>query len=103
MLRVEEGKVDGEAREETTFHSAEEKAARDEGAIAVTETGEGSNDAPGGGDERDPARGAELFEDEVGGESGEDGFVRMGCDLARRGIRRAADVHARRNGNWNGR
>jgi hypothetical protein len=57
-LRVEEGKVDGEAREETAFHCAEEKAARDEGAVAVAETGEGGDDAPGGGDERDPPGGA---------------------------------------------
>jgi hypothetical protein len=77
-LRVEEGKVDSEAREETAFHGAEEKAACDEGAVAVTKAGEGSNGAPGGGDERDPAGGAELFDDEVGGESGRDGFVRNG-------------------------
>jgi hypothetical protein len=100
-LGVEEGKVDGEAREETAFHSAEEKAACNEGAVAVTETGEGSNGAPSGGDERDPAGGAELFDDEVGGESSRDGIVRIGCDLACRGVRRAADVHAR--GNWIGR
>ena len=32
------------------------------------------------------------------GSLGGDEFVRMGCDLACRGIRRAVDVHA--GGNW---
>jgi hypothetical protein len=36
----------------------------------VAETREGGNGAPGDGDERDPVGGAELFDDEVGGESG---------------------------------
>ena len=88
-LGVEEGKVDGEAREETAFHGAEEKAARDEGAVAMTETGEGSNGAPGDGDERDPAGGAELFDDEVGGESSGDGLSEWALIWA---CRRAADV-----------
>jgi hypothetical protein len=69
-LRIEKGEVDGKAWEETAFYGAEEQAACDEGAVGVAETGQRRDYAPGGGDEGDPAGGAELFDDEVGGESG---------------------------------
>jgi hypothetical protein len=68
----------------------------------VTEAREGGDDAPGSGDECDPAGGAELFDEEVGGKSGGDGCVsERVMILACRGIRRADDVHA--SGNRNGR
>ncbi|ODA76191.1 hypothetical protein RJ55_08475 [Drechmeria coniospora] len=65
VLGVEKGQVEGEAGEEAGLDDAEQKPAGDEAGVRLDEPGEGGDDAPGDGDEGDPAARGEALEDEV--------------------------------------
>lgn len=67
MFRVEESQVDVETGEEAGLDGAEEQTAREQRAVRVDEARQRGDEAPGGGDEGDPAAGREDLEDEVGG------------------------------------
>lgn len=64
-LSIEERKVDCCAREKTAFDSTEEETACNEATITLHNSCQGCDDAPGDGDESNPAGGAQFFEHEV--------------------------------------
>lgn len=68
MLGVEESQVDVQTGEEAGLDGAEEQTAREQRAVRVDEARQRGDEAPGRGDEGDPAAGREDLEDEVGGD-----------------------------------
>ncbi|KGQ10511.1 hypothetical protein BBAD15_g4140 [Beauveria bassiana D1-5] len=68
VLGVKERQVDGEAREEARFDDAEDETAREQAGVGGDEARERRDEAPGNGEEREPATRRKELEDEVGGD-----------------------------------
>ena len=78
---VKQSEINGKAWKKSALNCPKEQATRDKRAVRIAETGQGSDDAPRGGDEGDPTRWAQFLDYEVGGESscervGENGGIR---------------------------
>ena len=67
MLGVEKCEVDVEPGEEAGLDDAKEQAHGNETAVGFDKASHGGDDAPGDGDEGDPAARGEELEDQVGG------------------------------------
>jgi hypothetical protein len=67
-LVVEESQICDEAGEETSFEETEEDTACKELMIALGQAAKRSDEAPDYGDNGDIARGAELLQEEIGGD-----------------------------------
>lgn len=71
-LSVEEGEIDGHSREETTLDGTKKETTYKKSGIILYDAGKCSDNAPGDGDEGDPAGGGKLFQNQIGGNLGED-------------------------------